>query len=89
MIAAATDPRVAAMKTRWEGHTKEGKKMGFYSYGFVETNEKCEITRWETHVNEEYSSFLDVAIGVRGPFESGDEYMAALTRCLEKAGVTL
>jgi hypothetical protein len=77
------------MKTRWEGHTKDGTKMGFYSYSFVETNEKCEIARWETHVNHEYSPFLEVAIGVGGPFESGDDYMAALTRCLERAGVSV
>lgn len=76
------------MKTRWEGHMKDGTRMGFFSYSFVETNEKCEIGRWETHVNDEYSPFLEVAIGVRGPFKDGDDYMAALSRCLEKAGVT-
>jgi hypothetical protein len=77
------------MKTRWEGHMRDGTKMGFYSYGFVETNDQGEITRWETHVNDEYGPFLEVAIGVRGPFESGDEYMEALTRCLEEAGVSV
>jgi hypothetical protein len=61
------------MKTLFEGHTQDGTTMSFYSYGFVETNDQGEITRWETHVSEEYSAFLDVAIGVHGPFrESAD-----------------
>ncbi|MBP2045163.1 hypothetical protein [Methanobacterium aggregans] len=78
------------MKTQFEGHTKDGKKMSFYSYGFVETNNQGEITRWETHVSEEYSAFLDVAIGVHGPFHDGaDEYMEALARTLNEAGVSL
>jgi hypothetical protein len=73
------------MKTRWQGHTTEGTTMGFYSYGFVDTNDEGEVTRWETHVNDEYSRFLEVAIGVSGPF-TGNEYMDALARCLEAAG---
>jgi len=77
------------MKTRWEGHTKDGRKMGFYSYGFVETNEKGEIRRWETHVNEEYGNFLEVAIGVRGPFKGYVEYAEALARVLQEAGVAV
>jgi len=76
------------MKTRWEGTTRDGKKMGFYSYSFVETNDKGEVSHWETHVNDEYSPFLDVAIGVHGPFR-GNEYMEALHRCLAKAGVSV
>ena len=64
--------------------------MSFYSYGFVETNDQGEITRWETHVSEEYSAFLDVAIGVHGPFrESADPYMEALTQTLQEADVSL
>lgn len=70
------------MRTRWEGHTTAGTQMGFYSISFVDTNDEGEITRWETFVNdEEYGPFLEVAIGVRGPFTS-DEYMAALSRHL-------
>ena len=30
---------------------------GFYSYSFVDTDENGEVTRWETHVNSEYSDF--------------------------------
>ncbi len=78
------------MKTLFQGHTKDGKEMSFFSYGFVETNPQGQITRWETHVSEEYSAFLDVAIGVRGPFRDGaDAYMQALAKALKKAGVAL
>ncbi len=79
------------MKTRWEGHTKEdGTKMGFYSIGFVETNDQGEITRWETHVDDyEYGPFLEVALGVRGPFHGTTAYIDALHRALEEAGVSV
>lgn len=76
-----------AMKTRFEGHAKDGTTMGFFSYGFAETNDQGQITRWETHVSAEYSAFLDAAIGVHGPFLQGaDPYLQALARALEKAG---
>lgn len=78
-----------AMKTRWEGHMADGTAMGFYSYGYVDTNEAGEITHWETHVNEEYSAFLDVAIGAHGPFEGYLEYTGHLVRVLTAAGVPL
>ncbi len=77
------------MKTRWQGTTKDGTTMGFYSYSFVDTNEAGEVARWETHVNDEYSPFLKVAIGVSGPFHGTSEYVDALHRCLDKAGVSL
>lgn len=77
------------MKTRWEGDTTDGAKMGFYSYSFLETNDNCEITRWETHVNDEYNAFLDIAIGEHGPFHGTTEYLVALERCLARAGVTV
>lgn len=76
------------MKTRWEGHTTDGTKMGFYSYSFLETDDECEITRWETHVNDEYNAFLDVAIGVHGPFHGTGEYLEALERRLAESEVT-
>ncbi len=75
------------MKTRWQGHMKNGTAMGFHSYSFVETNDQGEITRWETHVDEEYSRFLEVAIGVRGPFRDRHQYMEALTRHLKANGL--
>jgi hypothetical protein len=79
------------MKTLFQGHTKDGKEMSFFAYGFVETNDQGEITRWETHVNgDDYGPFLEVAIGVRGPFNKNpNEYMEALARTLKAAGVSL
>jgi hypothetical protein len=75
------------MQTLFSGHTKDGVKMSFFAYGFVETNEDGEITRWETHVSEDYNAFLDVAIGVHGPFpDKADVYMEALARTLKEAG---
>jgi hypothetical protein len=77
-----------AMRTRWEGHSVDGVLMGFYSIGFVETNDAGEITRWETFVNdEEYGPFLQAAIGARGPFR-GTEYVDALIRHLTAHGLT-
>ena len=32
------------MKTLFQGHTKDGKEMSFFAYGFVETNDQGEIT---------------------------------------------
>lgn len=73
------------MKVKWQGHNKNtGKKMGFYSYSFLETNEYGEVTHWETHTNEEYSNFLEVAIGVRGPFHGLESYNKALARILKE-----
>lgn len=77
------------MKTRWQGQTKDGVKMGFYSYSFINTDDDGQITRWETHVNDEYNAFLDVALGVHGPFHGTGEYLEALERTLAAAGVTV
>jgi hypothetical protein len=78
------------MQTLFSGHTNDGSMMSFFSYGFVETNEAGEITRWETHVSGDYDDFLDVALGVHGPFRRGaDEYMKAVARALEQAGESL
>jgi hypothetical protein len=67
---------------------EDGTAMGFYSYSFVDTNDKGEVARWETHVNDEYSAFLDVAIGVHGPFHGHTEYVEALRRRLAQAGIS-
>ncbi|MGC4122050.1 MAG: hypothetical protein QM765_47215 [Myxococcales bacterium] len=78
------------MKTRFGGHTKDGQLLSFFSYGFVETNDAGLITRWETHVSEDYGAFLDVALGVRGPFKQGAGlYMEALARVLKENGHSL
>ncbi len=78
------------MQSHFGGHTKDGKFMDFFAYGFVETNAEGLITRWETHVSPEYNDFLDVAIGVHGPFKQGPEpYMAAVAKKLKEAGISL
>jgi len=78
------------MKNKWAGHTKDGTGMGYYSYTFARTNDAGEITRWETHVDEQFGHFIELAIGVRGPFAlSSTDYVDALARCLDKAGVTV
>lgn len=82
--------RGVAMQTHFGGHTRAGKFMDFYAYGFIETDESGVITHWETHVSPEYSDFLDVAIGTHGPFKNGPEpYMQAVAAKLRQAGVTL
>ena len=79
------------MKTRFEGRRRvDDVVMGFFAYGFVETNDQGRIIRWETHVSREYDDFLDVAIGIHGPFGGrADDYMDALGRTLAKAGIDL
>ncbi len=78
------------MQTHFGGHKKDGALVDFYAYGFVKTNESGEITRWETHVSPEYNDFLDVTIGIHGPFKNGPEpYMEALAKRLKEAGVDL
>lgn len=59
------------MQTHFGGHDREGKLWGFYAYGFVETNEAGEITRWETHVSPEYNDFLDRGYRHSRPFQGG------------------
>jgi hypothetical protein len=43
-------------------------------------------TPWKGHSNE-YNAFLDVAIGVHGPFHGTGEYVEVLELCLKRAGV--
>lgn len=76
------------MQTHFGGHDRDGKLWDFYAYGFVETNARCEITRWETHVSTEYNDFLDKVIGTHGPFKNGPEpYMDAVAKKLREAGI--
>ncbi|CUU60963.1 hypothetical protein Ga0074812_15124 [Parafrankia irregularis] len=75
-------------RVRWEGHTRAGVKMGFYSTTFIETNDAGEIRHWQTFVNdEEYGPFLEVAIGKRGPFKGHLEYMELVDRLLKDNGL--
>jgi len=77
-----------AMQSHYGGHDAEGHLHDFYAYGFVDTNEYGEITRWETHCSPEYNDFLDFTIGIHGPFKNGaDEYMYAVMKKLSANGV--
>ncbi len=78
------------MQSHFGGHDQTGKMMDFYAYGFVETNQYGDVIRWETHVSPEYNDFLDVAIGIHGPFKEGPEpYMAAIGKKLQEARIDL
>ena len=64
--------------------------MDFFAYSYIKTNEYSEITHWETHVNSDYSDFLDVAIGEHGPYRNGaDAYMKAVMKKLMSAGIDI
>ena len=80
------------MRNLFQGHHVDtGEEMSFYSTGFIETNDEFEITNWQTFVNgDEFSPFLEAAIGVRGPFVNGqEEYFEAVDRHLKKHGLSV
>lgn len=78
------------MQSHFGGHDRNGVLHDFYAYGFVTTNENCEITRWETHVSPEYNDFLDVVLGTHGPYKNGaDEYMNAVSKKMKEAGIRI
>jgi hypothetical protein len=77
------------MKNKWTAVRKrDAQPVRYYSYTFARTNEQGQITRWETHVDEDFGPFIEEVIGIRGPFE-GDTYMKALATALERAGVSI
>jgi hypothetical protein len=79
-----------AWKSHMGGHRKsDGKFMDFYAYSFLKTNEYGEITHWETHTNDAYDTFLDVAIDSHGPYLNDKDYMNAVMKKLKAAGVDL
>lgn len=77
------------MKNKWVGHKKDGTQMGYYSHTFVRTNEQGQITRWETHVDENFGPFIENVIGFRGPFPTQSSYMDGIVNALKKAGVAV
>jgi hypothetical protein len=77
----------AAWRSRFEGHTTEGVKMGFYAVDFILTNPDGLITRWETFVDSaEFGDVLELCTGVRGPFKDFHAYRRELDRVIS-AGV--
>jgi len=85
-IWAADDGFV--LKNKWIGHKRDDSEHWYYSYTFALTNEQGQITRWETHVDENFGPFIEAVIGVRGPFREQTEYMDAIARALDKAGIS-
>lgn len=73
----------AAWRSRFEGHTEDGRTMGFWAADFILTNEAGLITRWETFVDSgEFGNVLELCTGVRGPFEDFLDYRRELDRVL-------
>ena len=73
----------AAWRSRFVGHTTDGKEMGFWAADFILTNEDGLITRWETFVDsDEFGDVLELCTGVRGPFRDFYKYRAELDRVI-------
>jgi hypothetical protein len=73
----------AAWRSRFEGHTEDGRTMGFFAVDFILTNEEGLITRWETFVDSaEFGDVLELCTGVRGPFSDFYEYRKELNRVM-------
>ncbi|MFA9378303.1 MAG: hypothetical protein ACERKZ_16400 [Lachnotalea sp.] len=79
-----------AWKSNFGGHSKTtGELKSFFAYSYININEFGEITHWETHVNVDYDKFLDEAIGEHGPYIGAQDYMVAVTKKLQTAGIDL
>jgi hypothetical protein len=76
------------MKNKWVGTRKDGATKDYYSYTFARTNAQGQITRWETHVDENFGPFIESVIGVRGPFKDQLAYMNAVSAAIKRAGAT-
>jgi hypothetical protein len=76
-----------AWRTRFEAHIPDGSKVAFHMIDFIDTNDDGLITRWETFCDgEEFGPVVELATGVRGPFENYAAYWAALERRLAELG---
>ena len=72
-------PQGFVTRTRWEGHTKDGKALSSTLVNFWWVNEAGEITRCESSINgEELGPVMELVVGRRGPFASFDDYWGAL-----------
>lgn len=76
------------MRTKFQGtHRVTGEVMSFYTHGYVYTNLKGEIIRWETWPEPyAYDQFLQVAIGDSGPWEDSCQYYNAILLFLKSVG---
>lgn len=85
-IWAAEDGFV--MKNKWAGtHKRDNALWTYYSYTFARTNEEGQITRWETHVNDQYPPFIAEVIGTPGPFTTQASYMDPIAGVLDRNGI--
>jgi hypothetical protein len=72
-------PEGFVTRTRWVGHTRDGKALVSTLVNFWWVNAAGEITRCESFINgDEIGPVMEKVVGRRGPFESFDEYWAAL-----------
>jgi hypothetical protein len=71
-----------AMRTKFKGTNRyTGEVMSFYTHGYVWTNNKGQITRWETWPEPYgYDKFLSVALGDCGPWQYSCQYYNAVLR---------
>jgi hypothetical protein len=77
------------LKNLWTAiRRRDSEEVRYYSYSFGRTNDDAQITRWETHVDEQFGPFIEEVIGIRGPF-TPVQYMTAVHTALERAGVTV
>ena len=86
-IWAAEDGFV--MKNKWTAtHKRDRSSWSYYSYTFARTNAQGQITRWETHVNDQYGPFIAEVIGTAGPFATQSHYMDPIAAVLDKNGIS-
>jgi hypothetical protein len=80
-----------AMRTKFEGRRRaDGIVMGFFAYGFVETDALGRITRWETHVNRESTTSSTWQSASTAPSTAAPTTTrGALANTLQEAGVEL
>jgi hypothetical protein len=72
-------PEGFVTRTRWVGHTKDGRELASTLVNFWWVNDAGEITRCESMINgDEIGPVMEVVVGRRGPFSSFEDYWAAL-----------
>jgi hypothetical protein len=72
-------PEGFVTKTRWEGHTRDGRAFEATLVNFWWVNAQGEITRCDASLNgDELGPVMELICGVRGPFATFREYWGAL-----------
>lgn len=78
-----------AIKLHFGGHDGAGTLCDYNQSVFVRTNGHLGITEWSIFVDPNYSTFLDKALGIHGPFESLKAYFEAVVGKLTAAGIDM